>query len=133
MISKEGFEEIWNTGIYTENLIFKKDGNGMGKQINYYMGYDEFKMLAEQAIKSGCTIVKKENGKYVRGNSVEIITQDCNKYYFYLPEAGDLEVQMNGDYKFIGGYNSSGNVVIEASYSIVSHEEKKYIEHDYFL
>ena len=125
MISNEDFEEIWNTGIYTEDLIFKKAGNGMGKQINYYMGYDEFKMLAEQAIKSGCIIVKKENGKFVRGNSVEIITQDCNKYYFYLPEAGDLEVQMNGDYKFIGGYNSSGNVVIEASYSIVNHEEKK--------
>lgn len=96
----------------------------MGKQINYYIGYEDFKKLAEEAVKNGCIILKKEYGKYVRSSSVEIITQDCNQYYFYLPEAGDLELKMFDDNEFIGGYNSSGNVVIEASYSIVKHEQK---------
>lgn len=96
----------------------------MGKQINYYIGYKEFLKIAECAVKNGCIILKKEYGKYVRDNSVGIITQDCNRYYFYLPEAGDLEPQMHDDNEFVGGYNSSGNVVIEASYSIVKHEQK---------
>lgn len=96
----------------------------MGKQINYYIGYEDFQKLAEQAVKSGCIILKKEYGKYVRDNSVGIIAQDCNRYYFYLPEAGELEFQMHDDNEFVGGYNSSGNVLIEASYSIVKHEQK---------
>lgn len=96
----------------------------MGKQINYYIGYEDFIKLAEQAVKNGCIILKKEHGKYVRDNSVRIITQDCNRYYFYIPEAGVLELQMHDDNEFIGGYNSSGNVVIEASYSIVKPEQK---------
>ena len=124
LISKEEFEEIWNTGIYTGDLIFQQDGNGMGKQINYYIGYEDFLKVAEQAIKNGCVILKKEYGKYVRSNDIGIISQDCNRYYFYLPEAGDLETQTHDENEFIGGYNSSGNVVIEASYSIVKHEQK---------
>lgn len=98
--------------------------HGMGKQINYYIEYMEFLKVAEQAVKSDCIVLKKENGKIVRGNSVEVITQDCNRYYFYLPEAGELEIQTQNNTECVGGYNSSGNVVIEASFSVVKHEPK---------
>lgn len=96
----------------------------MGKQINYYIGYKDFIKLAEQAVKNGCMILKKEYGKYVHDNSVRIITQDCNRYYFYLPEAGKLELQMHDNNEFVGGYNFSGNIVIEASYSVIKCEQK---------
>ena len=96
----------------------------MGKQINYYIGYEDFLKVAGQALISGCIILKKENGKFVRSNNIEMITQDNNRHYFYLLEAGDLEIQIRNDEECIGGYGSSGNVVIEASYSVVKHEQK---------
>ena len=96
----------------------------MGKQINYYIGYEDFQKLAEQAVKSDCTILKKEGGKYIHDNSIGIITQDRNRYYFYLPEAGKLEFQMYDTNELVYGYNSLGNAMIEASYSVVKHEQK---------
>ena len=32
----------------------------MGKQINYWMDYDNFLLLAQKAIDLGCTIVKED-------------------------------------------------------------------------
>ena len=96
----------------------------MGKQINYYMGYKDFLQVAECAVKNGCVLLKEENGKFIRSNNIKMITEDNNRYYFYFPEAGDLEIQIRNNNECIGGYDSSGNVVIEASYSIVRHEQK---------
>ena len=85
----------------------------MGKQINDYIGYEDFLKVAEQAVKSGCKILKKEHGKIVRGNSSEMLTPDSNRYYFYLPEAGELEIQIQNNEECIGGYGSSGTVCVE--------------------
>lgn len=97
----------------------------MGKQINYYIGYNNFLKIAQQALDSGCEILKKENGKIIHSNSIDIVTQDTNRYFFYLPEAGDLTFDIRNGEEYIGGYHSSGNVIMEACFSIVNHDDKK--------
>lgn len=101
-----------------------KGENGMGAQINYYIGYADFRKLAEEAVKCGCVIWKAENGTYIQSGNVEIITPDCSQYYFYVPDAGELEIQARNGAERIGGYNPSGNLVIEAGYSFIRHEQK---------
>ena len=97
----------------------------MGKQINYYMDYSDFQKLAQQAIDYGCEILKEENGKIIHSKDISVITPNVNRYFFYLPEAGRLTLNVRNGIEYIGGYNSSGNVVIEASFSVVNHEKKK--------
>lgn len=97
----------------------------MGKQINYYMRYNDFQKIARQAVDSGCEILKKEKDKLIRSNGMDIVTSDVNRYYFYLPEAGPLTVAKRNGAECVGGYNSSGNAIIEAGFSIVNHTEKK--------
>lgn len=97
----------------------------MGKQINYYMGYDDFLEIAQLAVDSGCEIVKNENGKIICSKGSEIVRPDCNRYFFYLPEAGPLNSCIQNGIECIGGYNSSGNVILEAGFSSVNHEKRK--------
>lgn len=93
----------------------------MGKQINYYMGYQDFLTIAQKALECGCKILKAVDGKYVQGDSVDFVTEDEKRYYFYLSEAGELcaKILPNG-HEMIGGYGASGNVVIEAGYSYIN-------------
>lgn len=97
----------------------------MGKQLNYYMGYSGFLKVAQQALDSGCEILKKDNAKIIRSDHISIVTSDTNRYFFYLPQAGQLEIQVRNGEESVGGYCASGIVVIEASYSIVSHQDKR--------
>lgn len=97
----------------------------MGKQINYYMDFNDFRQLAQYALDIGCVIGKQENGKIVSSNSVDIVMQDYKKYFFYLPETGKVLIQLQEDKQQIGGYNKSGNVVIEANFSRIWHDRKE--------
>ncbi len=97
----------------------------MGKQINYYMTYNDFREIAQYAIDSGCIILKKVNETLVHSNVTDIVTPDENSYYFYVPEAGKLDIEIKNGEEFISGYRSSGNVVIEAGFSIVNHKSKR--------
>ena len=54
----------------------------MGKQINYYMGVNDFRQLAQYALDIGCVICKQENTEIVRSNSVDIVIPDYKKYFF---------------------------------------------------
>lgn len=89
----------------------------MGKQINYYMDYDAFLEVAKCAVSNGCQIIKKEKGKFICSEDIDIITPDVNCYYFYVKEAGKLDEYL----KY--GYNAFGNMVIEASYSLIYNQK----------
>lgn len=92
----------------------------MGKQINYYMGYEDFLTIAQKALECGCKILKRADGKIVQSEFIDFVTEDEKRYCFYLPEAGELcaKILPNG-HEMIGGYTTSGNVVIEADYSFI--------------
>ncbi len=88
-------------------------------QINYYMEYDAFLKIAEKALKNGCVILKKDGCAFVKSDDISIVTQDCLQYYFYLPQAGELNINSSGNID-ISGFN----VLIEAGYSAVISEKK---------
>ena len=98
----------------------------MGKQINYWLKYEEFLQIAQVALDCGCIIIKPDSEKIKYGRSLDIITEDKCRYYFYLPEAGSLMVQ---EIPFQGGqmtgYNAAGNTVIEAGFSFIHNNEKE--------
>lgn len=70
----------------------------MGKQINYWMDYDNFLLVAQMAVDLGCTVVKEDLklGKVIESKDAGIITpygtSNYPGYYFHLPEAGAIEV-----------------------------------------
>lgn len=73
----------------------------MGKQINYWMDYNNFLLLAQKAIDLGCTIVKEDfdSGKVIESSDISIIASFCenlpnNCCYFHLPEAGEIKTHM---------------------------------------
>ena len=99
----------------------------MGKQIDYWLKYEGFLQIAQAALDYGCVIVKPDLGKIKYGKTLDIITEDKCRYYFYLPEAGTLMTQQipfqSGQ---LIGYNAAGNTVIEAGFSFI-HDNKKEI------
>lgn len=99
----------------------------MGKQINYWLKYEEFLQIAQAALDYGCVIVKPDLEKIKYGQTLDIITEDKCCYYFYLPEAGTLMAQqIPFQSEQLIGYNGAGNTVIEAGFSFI-HDNKKEI------
>ena len=97
----------------------------MGKQINYYMDYDSFLLLAGKAIELGCEILKDNKNGIARGTSTDIITKDCIFYYFHVPEAGEFRTKdVFGRDRIQHGSNAGGNTLIEAGYSFISHDKR---------
>lgn len=86
----------------------------MGRQINYWMGYEDFLIVAQAALDNGCIIAKESKNKEILySDTLDIVTQDEKQYYFVLENMGELSYE-----ELIYGYSvSSGNVAIEASYS----------------
>lgn len=99
----------------------------MGKQINYWMDYDSFLLLAQKALALGCEIVKEDlpNGKVMKGKDISIIDKEHYDYYFHVPEAGELEIRKyNARDRVEHGYSASGNSLIEAGYSRIDKNKK---------
>lgn len=98
----------------------------MGKQINYWLNREEFLHIAQTALDCGCVIIKQGPGKMEYGQTLDIISEDSRRYYFYLPEAGSLMAQKVPfpDGQMIG-YNAAGNTVIEAGFSFIHDSEKQ--------
>ena len=96
----------------------------MGKQINYYMGFKDFIKVAQFALDLGCVICREENKKIICSDHIDIVIPSVKRYFFYLPEAGELHVRTENGREEIGGYNASGNVLIEAGFSYVKHDRK---------
>ena len=84
----------------------------MGRQAHFYMERDIFIELAQTAIELGCVIIKQSGNKTIKATDTSIITASCSQYYFYLPQAGELDEDLP-----LGCYNANGNVVIEAGYT----------------
>ena len=52
----------------------------MGKQINYWLGYEDFLKIAQAALDCGCIIIKKVSGKLVYGQTLDIVTEHEHYY-----------------------------------------------------
>lgn len=97
----------------------------MGKQINYWMDYDNFVLLAQKAIDLGCVIVKEEcdSGKVIESRDINIVTENDKDYYFYFPEVGNISIRaVNGKERVDCGFSASSNAIIEAGYSFIMNE-----------
>ena len=98
----------------------------MGKQINYWLKYEEFLQIAQTALDCGCVIIKPDSGKRKYGQTLDIVTDDKCRYYFYLPEAGTLmSQQIPFQSEQMIGYNAAGNTVIEAGFSSIYDNKKE--------
>ena len=98
----------------------------MGKQINYWLGYTDFLQIAQAALDCGCVIIKPVSEKLIYGQTLDIVTENQHRYYFYLPEAGALmEQQIPFQDGNLVGYSAAGNTVIEAGFAVVYDEAKK--------
>ena len=97
----------------------------MGKQINYYMEYDSFILLAKKAIELGCEIMPFSDEVLKRSCSPDIISKENRLYCFHVPEAGEIETEQHwGKECVVRGYNASGSTIIEAEFSYINSEEK---------
>ena len=97
----------------------------MGKQINYYMEYDSFILLAKKAIELGCEIIPFSDEVIKREYSPDLIKKDNLSYCFHVPEAGEYETeQHNGKEYVVRGYSASGSTIIEAGFSFINSKEK---------
>ncbi len=108
----------------------------MGKQINYWMDYENFRELAKTAVLLGCVIVKddKSTGKVSQSSDISIVTEDCYNYYFYLPSAGPLKIKKYESVEFVDRlFNETGNAVIEAGYSKIWDGKKRIDRNRLFL
>lgn len=99
----------------------------MGKQINYYMGYEAFLPIAQAALDSGCIIYRHsfENGHWVltAGTELDIVVPDHGNYYFHLPETGEVQISCVGGNQHIS--SESRLCVIEAGFSHCQTKEKR--------
>lgn len=100
----------------------------MGKQINYFIEYDNFILLAQKALEIGCKILKEDlqAGVVIESDSIDIISKDHPYYYFYIPETGKYKVKKIGIRERIDyGYTASGLTMIEASMSEIFEKDKR--------
>lgn len=100
----------------------------MGKQINYFIEYDNFISLAQKALEVGCKILKEDlkTGVVIESDSTDIISKEWLYYYFYIPETGKYKVEKIGNRERIDyGYNANGLTMIEASMSKIFEKEKR--------
>jgi len=132
--TKEGFfrkskdYQRYNSEIKFLFLHSVKGRLSMGKQINYYMEYKSFLLLAQKAIEIGCIILKEDlqKGIVIESDSIDIISEDCKLYHFYIPEVGKYSVEMIGNKERIDcGYSTSGITMIEASLSTILQGQKE--------
>ena len=97
----------------------------MGKQINYWLGYEDFLKIAQTALDCGCIIIKKVSGKLIYKCTLDIVTEHEHNYWFYVPEAEGLSVEtLPFDDKDIQGYSPVGNTLIEAGFSFRNDKSK---------
>lgn len=96
----------------------------MGKQINYYMGYEDFCRVALLALDYGCVILRTENGQVSALGGLETVTRECRRYFFWLPESEVNSDKLNNQ-EMVSGYHETGSRMIEAGYSYVDDAEKR--------
>lgn len=97
----------------------------MGKQINYYMGYEDFLSVAQAALNSDCIIYRRsfENDKFklISGTTLDTIKPNCDRYYFHNPAVGNFDIELISEKQYIP-HDLLLNV-IEAGFSIPIEEK----------
>ena len=106
-----------------------KEGACVGKQMNYWMDYDIFVLLAQKALDMGCVIYRRSNkdsGKLVFGTDIGIVIPEEKGYFFHFPEAGELIIGIQNEKECISeSIGKSGNALIEAGFSFIDHTKKR--------
>ncbi|MBR5682148.1 MAG: hypothetical protein IKW96_02530 [Ruminococcus sp.] len=68
----------------------------MGKQVNYYMDFNDFLTLAKTALDCGCLAYKQvmSDGKVkiIGGKTMDMFTPDHSNYYFQVPGTGGMDI-----------------------------------------
>lgn len=107
----------------------------MGKQINYWLGYEDFLQIGQAALDCGCVIIKPVSGKLVYGQNLDMITESEHDYYFYVPEAGKLTGRSIpfDDERAIGNYSAEDNTIIRAGFSHRNDEKKELVRSRLFV
>ncbi len=96
----------------------------MGKQINYYMEYESFVLLAKKAVELGCEILPFSAEVLKRG-ALDILSKEELSYCFHVPEAGEIKTEQRwGKEHVVRGYNASGATIIEAGFSYIDSKDK---------
>ena len=67
-----------------------------------------------------------QKGVVIESDSIDILSEECKVYYFYIPEAGEYKVEMIGNKERIDyGYSASGVTMIKASMSTILNDNKE--------
>ncbi len=106
----------------------------MGKQLNYYMGYDEFITAAQAASDNGCTIISRAYGNKSwnirRGTPVDIVSDHQRDYFFVTDDAdNDIFDEINGCYIS----EKTRLNVIEAGFSITDSKKRLIVKNRLYL
>ena len=112
----------------------------MGKQINYWLEFEGFKVLAKKALDLGCEIVREDLSKYEKtrvtiSRDPDLITEEKGAYYFFhLPEAGRFNIyELEYGQRVDHGFTESANSLIEAGFSRVLTEGKRILRARLYL
>lgn len=97
----------------------------MGKQINYYMGRQDFLTVAQTALDYGCTILRREKreGKLALevGHDLSVVTEH-SPFYFFLPPG----TATPSNWMELMHFCDQGKLV-EAGYSHIDRQKKKIV------
>lgn len=115
----------------------------MGRQINYYMEHESFLQVAQLALDCGCEIIKEDLNvrptTVIRTRDISTITPNDWMFWFYVPEAGKLEIKTDERGERVDhGFCESGNALIEAGVSYIREDERQirrsrlYVQSGYF-
>ncbi len=100
----------------------------MGKQINYWMDYENFTLLAGKALELGCVIYRNkadESGKIVFGKDISVVIPDVRNYIFYFPEDGEITIESINGRESIQRLGDGELALIEAGFSLLDQKKKK--------
>ena len=101
----------------------------MGKQLEYWMDYDSFLLIAQKAIDLGCSVVKEDFDlkKVIESKDISVVILAHEnfyntRYYFHLSDAGGIKTHMVNGIERLDFSAETEHSVIEAAYSFIINE-----------
>ncbi len=90
----------------------------MGKQIEYYMELESYKLLVKKAFDLGFKVIEEQNNLRICC-CFEEVTFSQHGMYFYLEEAGELIVKENGHIDLLR------SPLVESGFSYINEKKKE--------
>jgi hypothetical protein len=91
----------------------------MGRQIEYYMELDSYKLLVKKALELGFKVIQEQNELQICSSFNEVTSWDRrDRIYFYFEEVGQLIVKDNG---YI---DTSSSPVVESGFSFLNEKKR---------